>query len=600
MNPSPPLAPPRETDPLERIGFGSSFPAPWRPAWYVLAGLFLLCLVPRLLTAWKIGPVCNDGYYYASIAQSLDRGDMQTALSYLNLNVYPAILAMLHQAGLEWILAGKLWGALAGSLAVLPLYGWVRRLFDARVAAIAGFFYAVHPELIELSIEPIREATFWLFCSLSLYLFVRGAQERRLAWFALAGTALAAAVHTRSEGWLLVIPLVGWTLAEWRSAAPRTWRLPLGVPLCLAMTPLLLFVVNVTWLRNHPQWEWGRLKHVEMGVRWLTTSREGLPNRRSHPLADEAAPPSSHAAAYRRPAPLVITASLAVRPVPPPPRTISASPAAPSTPPDATDAGIASRSAARPPLPSRARVFLSDLLQSLGPINLGLLLLGLFAARRTLLRGWYWPLLLLAGLLLAGIWIRLWWGGGMNGRWFYMVYLALIPWQAAGAVVCISWLGRRTSSEPLRLRRQTVALFCLLATIGWCDVATTTHQGRDAHRVQGEWLAREYGRPDYVVVNRGAERVGYYFMQEMPAFPPTGCSLRKLICITRPDAVIYSTKRESAEDLAKTRKECAMVGLFPVDVPGGDKRLLVFVPREPTAEELILQTAGRKPIPVRH
>ena len=59
------------------------------------------------------------------------------------------------------------------SLTILPLFGLVRRLYDDRVAAATCFLFAIRPELIESSIEPIRGPTFWFFFVVSLYFIWR-------------------------------------------------------------------------------------------------------------------------------------------------------------------------------------------------------------------------------------------------------------------------------------------------------------------------------------------------------------------------------------------------------------------------------------------
>ncbi len=76
---------------------------------------------------------------------------------------------MLHRAGLPWETAAKWYGVVLASLAVLPLFGWVRRQFDDVVAVVACLLYAVHPKLIEWSPEAVREPSFWFFFLLALY-----------------------------------------------------------------------------------------------------------------------------------------------------------------------------------------------------------------------------------------------------------------------------------------------------------------------------------------------------------------------------------------------------------------------------------------------
>ena len=90
-------------------------------------------------------------------------------------------LAGLHRLGFDWETAAEFYGVLLSTLAVLPLFGWVRRQFDDRVATVACLLYAFHPKLIEWSPEAVREPSFWFFFLLALYLAMRRCGRSRLA-----------------------------------------------------------------------------------------------------------------------------------------------------------------------------------------------------------------------------------------------------------------------------------------------------------------------------------------------------------------------------------------------------------------------------------
>ena len=173
--------------------------------------LLLLCLVPRAFMAWKIGGMCPDAVIYIQVAKSFDKGLLHEGSHRFGLNLYPAILMLLHRCGLDWELAGKFWNVTISCLTVLPLYGWVRRQFDDRVALVAGSLYALHAELIRSSPEGIRDPTFWFFMVLALYLSWRAVTEVRLPFFLLGGLALALAAMTRLEGLFLLVPLLLWS-----------------------------------------------------------------------------------------------------------------------------------------------------------------------------------------------------------------------------------------------------------------------------------------------------------------------------------------------------------------------------------------------------
>ena len=91
-----------------------------------------------------------------------------------------------------------LWSLLISSLVVLPLFGWVRRQFDDRVALVACLLYAVQPKLIAWSPEIMRDPTFWFLFTLSIYLLWRAVTEVRPGWFVAAGVAVALACLKRS------------------------------------------------------------------------------------------------------------------------------------------------------------------------------------------------------------------------------------------------------------------------------------------------------------------------------------------------------------------------------------------------------------------
>ena len=139
------------------------------PAGWLLAAMVLLCLVPRVMMALRLTSVCPDGVIYIHAAKALDAGNLRLAFRDLDLNIYPIIIAALHRLGLEWELGAMLWGVTISSLVVLPLWGWIRRQFDDRVALLACMLYAVHPKFIEWSPEVMRDPTFWMFFILAIY-----------------------------------------------------------------------------------------------------------------------------------------------------------------------------------------------------------------------------------------------------------------------------------------------------------------------------------------------------------------------------------------------------------------------------------------------
>ncbi|MBT4868033.1 MAG: phospholipid carrier-dependent glycosyltransferase, partial [Planctomycetaceae bacterium] len=201
--------PDRFSGSLSARGEGVS-PAP--PAKRLITALIILCAIPRLLMMWRIDAVCNDAYYYISIADLLDRGQFEGAFEYLNLNVYPVVLLLFHKLGIDWVTGGQLWGVFISSLVVAPMFGWIRHAFNDKVAIVACFLYAIQPQLIEISAEPIREPMFWFFFNLCLYFCWRSVTSVKWWMFVASGITFGLASYTRSEGWLLLLPILLWPI----------------------------------------------------------------------------------------------------------------------------------------------------------------------------------------------------------------------------------------------------------------------------------------------------------------------------------------------------------------------------------------------------
>ncbi len=252
--------------------------------------LLLACLVPRFLMAWRIDTVCADGVIYFELAEKLEQGRADPDdVSHLQSGTFPFALATLHRLGLGWENASKLYGVLAASLAVLPLFGWVRRQFDDRVAVLACLLYASHPKLIEWSPEAIREPSFWLFFLLAVYFLWRAAVEVDLRWFVAGGAASALTVLTRFEGWFLLFPLVGWTVVRFWHLRSARWRLAGGWACSLAMFPVVLYAFGLLQPEGVRQNQL-RLDPVKRVGNWLLSWRAPAPEPLAPLASGEAAP----------------------------------------------------------------------------------------------------------------------------------------------------------------------------------------------------------------------------------------------------------------------------------------------------------------------
>jgi len=240
----------------------------YRPRWTLLALLLAACLAPRLVAAWRWDIIWGDTICYLFAAEALERGDLELAFRDFGLNVYPAVLCLLRKLTADWQTAAKWFSVAAATLTVLPLFGWLRRQFDDRLAAIGCLCYAFHGKLVAVSPLAIRDPIFWLFVAGTVYWAWRAAAEVRLAAFAAAGAAFTLAVHTRTEGWVLLAPIVLWPAIRFATAGQQRTRLVAGTALCLAVMPTTVTSLNLTVLRDYPQWQIIPARHVALARDW--------------------------------------------------------------------------------------------------------------------------------------------------------------------------------------------------------------------------------------------------------------------------------------------------------------------------------------------
>lgn len=260
--------------------------------WLLLVGLLLACFLPRAWEAAHWNTLWADTVYYLHCCQALEAGQVQEAFADLNLNIYPVILLGLRRTGLDWTVTGEWWSLLMATATVLPLFGWCRRQFDDRIAILACLVYAVHSTLVAYTPLIIRDPTFWFLFMLSVYLIWRAVTEVRAWLFLAAGLALTLAVHTRFEGWILLVPLVGWSAGRLRASLGRRRQLVLGTMGTLAVIPLSIVLVNLTVLRDSPCWSIIRSVHLNatlalVGDLWETKA-ETVPTAPVPPVAPAA------------------------------------------------------------------------------------------------------------------------------------------------------------------------------------------------------------------------------------------------------------------------------------------------------------------------
>lgn len=440
----------------------------------LMAVLLIVALLPRAWMAWKVEAVTEDGPIYIYSAMQLARGDLEAAFRHCNLglNLYPVVLWGLHELGLPWELAGETWGTLMAALVVLPMFGWIRRQFSDRVAAVACLLYSAHPALLERSPELLRCPTFWFLLMATVYFLWRAVTEVRLGLFFCAGACFTLGVHFRVETWFVLVPWMLWTIGRWCALASHRPRLLAGACLGLLTLPLFGLLLNVTWLRHQPQWEWcftQRANGVRQLVAFVLPKVEAIPV----PAAPPVAAPQPSAA----------------------PVEFGAAGEAPRTP----------RSASR-----LLAVYVDKLIDALDPLYALLIVIGLGAWRRTLLRADQMAMLAFCLVCLAGVavfWLLV---HDIQGRYFFPILLVAVNYAALGVFTVggalVRLIQRVAPRHTPRLAIANVAVLATVAIVGCTDALTNNYDDRLIRRELGEWIRGTLGPGQSIV---GSEPRGW-------------------------------------------------------------------------------------------
>jgi len=412
---------------------------PVRISWVVL--LTLAAFLPRLWMAFQLPTICVDGVGYVETAAALERGEQGVIGSLYRLNTFPIILAGLHRLGFEWETAGKFWGVLCGTLVVPALFGWVRRQFNDPTALVACLLYAGHPELIEWSPETVRDPTFWLLFSWSIYFCYRAVDEVRLTHFVMAGLLIPACALTRFEGAFVLILLCGWAVVRLMALQEGRGRLIFGVSLSLLTAPALLTVANVVWLKHDAISDLlyleplKRLASLTALVGQGTVSAAGTPSVAVPEVADvRPSPFSAH----------VIFASLRI------------------------------------------------LERGLTPFFAVLVLVGLVIHRRRFRTWEELPVIGFCVAVIGGIWIHQWYCQGGSSRYcLSLVILGTRP--AAMAVHSLGLMLQARFAGLVATPRAAALVVAVYSIVGWCDAISSQYNSRVIKAELGRWIHDTYG-----------------------------------------------------------------------------------------------------------
>lgn len=475
--------------------------------WVVILLLASAALVPRVFMAYRIPTICTDGSLYVSLAESREKGEIRNGAPHFN-GLYTRVLAALHTAGMSWETAGRVWGVGCGTLVVLPLYGWVRRQFNRRTAAVACIAYAAQAKLIEWSPELIRDQTFWLLFTLAIYLMWRATTEVRVLFHCGAVLAILSATLTRFEGAFLVIPYVWWGVVRMVRVREQRFRLALGLSMLV-----LLPTAGLLWTGKIE-----RALQVATAVFYVDPWERVVAWWSGVPKAG----------------------------------------AAPST-------DVATTSASRISTPL-VRKYVLNVFRSLTVVTAVFVLIGILYYPQLLYRSDHAPVLIVCLAIMAGIWIHLWYSGGeVSSRYGLSVAILAARAAAVGLMRSADDLARRVAHfRPVLCVRAALVPPTLLIVAGCVEALSTRYESRIAKAEVGRWIRQNYGDGSRLAgCDEQLPIVGFY-AKASPTTLRTEQGVTDLIRQIReahPDVVLLSALPFSDEARRRMLDETAAMGL---------------------------------------
>lgn len=181
-----------------------SFPSPGLGTdafWVILLGLMI-----RLYAFYYIPLINPDGTLYIQQAKAFYYGLRHSLTDcYHYVSVYPILIAAVYSLLDDWILGARIISLFFGTMALIPLYGLIRRFFDNTVSSLTLLVFALIPPFIYVSRDVMRDPVYWFFSLLGLYLFILHIEKPAPRFVFLSSVSLMMGMWARIEAVLYLL-----------------------------------------------------------------------------------------------------------------------------------------------------------------------------------------------------------------------------------------------------------------------------------------------------------------------------------------------------------------------------------------------------------
>lgn len=222
-----------------------------RRDWPLLLAIILFAFILRLIfmLQWQDSPIFShpkiDELYHDEWARAIAAGDSYVEGPYFRAPLYPAFLGLVYKVLGYNYLAPRLVQSVLGALGCGLVFLIGRRLFDRRMAAVAGLAAASYWTLIFFDGELLIPTLIVFLDLVLIWLLCRAARQPRKITYGLAGLALGLSAVARPNVLLFGPAVVVWLLIRHRRELAR------GVVYCACLTAGCLLAVMPVTVRNY-------------------------------------------------------------------------------------------------------------------------------------------------------------------------------------------------------------------------------------------------------------------------------------------------------------------------------------------------------------
>ncbi len=168
-----------------------------------LYGIFILGFIIRIifLLAYYFSPDWNflmvDSLYHHNWAKAIAGGDLLGKEVFMRAPFYIYLLGGLYAIFGSSLWVGRILGLIIGLISIGLTFGIARKIFDKKIAIIAGCLHALYPIAIYFENELLVDSLFTLFVELSILLFLLAFERKSIKYFVWSGLVIGLAAITR-------------------------------------------------------------------------------------------------------------------------------------------------------------------------------------------------------------------------------------------------------------------------------------------------------------------------------------------------------------------------------------------------------------------